>query len=304
MGHDQEPLLRNISEIGNGPHQERREIFERFAAQKTQKAASARIAELSTILDISDRESIRGIGNEWSRMHYGGDFGLFVPPSSTTALSLVFVQSKNGNTVATDPSALGGGATDTHLIYEGLSRVAADAVLAGVRSVRPKALFSVWHPALVDLRTSFNLPRHPAQIVVSRYGRFDFTALLFNVPAVKVFVIARDDYMSPHADALRLRPWVRHVPLEGDNLRLAIGRLRDEHGIQRISAIGGPFTATRLVDAGLAQDIYLTTTAHEGGEPGTPWYAGPDAPTLRVITQKQWIDTGSTIRFEHLLIGR
>src|SRR4029453_8264906 len=142
-----------------------------------------RIEKLSTVCDLSEDELVLGIGNDWSRMHYGGDFRLFVPPTATTALSLVFVQSSNRNTGGADPSALGGGATDKHLIYEGLSRVAVDAVLAGVGSVHPEALFSVWHPALVELRTSLRLPRHPAQIVISKHGRFDFNALLFNTPA-------------------------------------------------------------------------------------------------------------------------
>src|SRR6476646_237247 len=98
--------------------------FAGFMAGKTQTAAAAPIGRLSTDFDRSAGEAVRGIGNEWSRTHYGGDFNLYMPPDGGTALSLVFVQSKNGNTGAKDPSALGGGPTDEHLIYEGLSRVA------------------------------------------------------------------------------------------------------------------------------------------------------------------------------------
>jgi riboflavin biosynthesis pyrimidine reductase len=234
-------------------------------------------------------------------MHYGGDFGLFVPPEGETGLSLVFVQSRDGNTEAADPSALGGGATDRHLIYEGLSRVAADAVLAGARSVYPEAFFSVWHPELVALRESLGLPRHPAQVVVSKQGRLDFGALLFNVPDVPVFLLAGDECTSCHEAALCARPWIRQVPFHGV-LRPVIDRLRVEEGIRRISAIGGRFTATRLVDEELAQDIYLTTTPHEGGQSGTPWYSGTSSPRLRVITKKQWFDSRSSIVFEHVLI--
>ena len=51
--------------------------------------------------------------------------------------------------------ALGGGETDKHLIYEGLSRVAADAVLAGAETIRGgDIVLSVWHPELVRLRAS------------------------------------------------------------------------------------------------------------------------------------------------------
>ena len=70
----------------------------------------------------------------------------------------------------------------------------------------------------------------------------------------------------------------------GDDLGLAFERLRLEEGIRRISAIGGRFTATQLVDAGLIQDIYLTTTSLEGGEPGhrgipePPHHGSPQSP--------------------------
>ena len=193
--------------------------------------------------------------------------------------------------------------TDKHLIYEGLSRVSADAVLAGAGSVHRGAFFSVWHPELVALRASLGLRRHPAQIVVSKRGRVDVDALLFNVPDVPVFLIAGDECIARHEPAFRARPWVGLIPLSGDDLRPAVERLRGEEGIQRVSAIGGRFTATQLVDSGLIQDLYLTTTSLEGGEPGTPWYCGTNPPQLTAITSKQWHESGSRVVFEHCLIN-
>ena len=106
---------------------------------------------------------------------------------TVTNLSLAFVQSRDGNTEAADPGEFGAGATDKHLIYEGLSRVAADAVLVGAGTVHPEAFFSVWHPELIALRESLGFPRHPAQVVVSKRGHVDLASLLFNVPDVPVF---------------------------------------------------------------------------------------------------------------------
>jgi len=276
--------------------------FHDFAAQKTRDAAAARIERLSTVFDWRDGAGVQGIGNEWSRLHYGGEFGLVRPSRIQTAVSLIFIQTKDGNTGGSDPGALGGGPTDTHLIYEGLSRVAADAVLAGAGSVHRAAFFSVWHPDLVALRASLGLPRHPAQIVVSKRGSLDVDALLFNVPTVRVFLIAGEECIARHEPALRARPWIRLIPFNGDDLDKAFERLRLDEGIQRISSIGGRFTATLLVDAGLIQDIYLTTTSLEGGEPGTPWYCGASAPYLSAITSKQWHEGGSRVVFDHFLI--
>ena len=109
---------------------------------------------------------------------------------------------------------------------------------------------------------------HSDRRIEARQDHID--ALLFNVPDVPLFLIAGDECIARHEPALRARPWVRLVPVKGDDLRPAVERLRGEEGIQRVSAIGGRFTATQLVDAGLIQDIYLTTTSLEGGEPGTP----------------------------------
>lgn len=282
---------------------ERNDRFQRVAEEKTRQAAAARIERLSTRFERLDGSLVQGIGNAWTRLHYNGRFGLVSRDPAETAISLVFVQTKDGNTGGPDPAAFGGGATDTHLIYEGLSRVAADAVLAGAGSVHRGAFFSVWHPELVALRASFGLPRHPAQIVVSKRGHLDIEALLFNVPDARVFLIAGEACLARQAPALRARPWIRIVRFEGDDLRPAVEQLRREHGIQRVSAIGGRFTATELVDAGLVQDIYLTTTSRDGGEPSTPWYSGPAAPALTPIAGKQWDEGGLPVAFDHYLIA-
>ena len=280
------------------------ELFEGFARNKTRDAESALIERLSTVFDkCAVSPHTRAIGNAWSSIHYGGEFCLVDPHPERTALSLVFVQSKDGNTGGADPSAFGGGATDKHLIYEGLSRVAADAVLAGAGSLHPNAFFSVWHPQLVALRAALGLPRHPAQIVVSKRGTLDLTALLFNVPEVPVILLAGDECIACQSSALRLRPWIRVIRLDGDDLQSALQQLRREDGMRRISAIGGRYTATRLVDLKLAQDIYLTTTAHSGGTPGTPWYSGTRWPRLTLITEKEWFERGSRVLFQHMLIG-
>jgi riboflavin biosynthesis pyrimidine reductase len=272
--------------------------------RKTREAAAARIEPLTTILDHQGGKHLLAVGNAWTRTHYGGDFNLVVADQDETAVSLVFVQSVEGNTGASEPDDLGGGATDKHLIYEGLSRVAADAVLAGARTVHGGSFFSVWHPELIALRRTLGLPRHPAQIVVSKEGRMDLDALLFDVPDVTVFVLMGNEGARRLQPWLRERPWIRHIPLGADDLRPVIDRLRGEEGIRRISAIGGRFTATRLVDAGLVQDIYLTTSSRSAGEPGTPWYTGATGPTLDIVTKKAWSGEGGEILFEHALIRK
>ena len=226
------------------------------------------INTLTTIEDRSGEWPVTPIGNAWSRRYYDGPFHVFDPPADTPAISLVFVQTKDGNTGAHNPADLGGGPTDLHLLYQGLTRVAADGVLAGAASVGQHAFFTVHHPELVALRLELGLPRHPTQLVLSKTGRFNRTAIVLDDATPEIFA-----------------------------------RLRRDHGIRRISCIGGRTTATSLVDAGLVQDIYLTTTAIGGGEPNTPWYVGKRPPTLETIVRKRETGVESPIVFEHLALS-
>src|SRR5262245_64823514 len=164
--------------------------FGRFVERKTREAAAASIHPLITVEDGPLARELSTIGNDWTQRLYGGCYHLFEPPADLPTISLVFVRSRDGNTVIGNPSDLGGGDTDLHLIYEGLSRVAADAVLAGATTASGRVFFSVWRPELVALRESLGLPRHPAQVVVTQKGRLDLDGtLLFNVPEVPVYVL-------------------------------------------------------------------------------------------------------------------
>ncbi|HEY9465345.1 MAG TPA: dihydrofolate reductase family protein [Vicinamibacterales bacterium] len=276
--------------------------FHTFVERKTRAAEEAIIEPLVTLEDRASRFSLRPLGNAWTRDTFDGDFHLFEPPQNLPALSLVFVQSRDGNTVVPDPATLGGGAVDFHLIYEGLSRVAADGVAAGAATVGKKVFFSVWHPEIVALRRELGLPRHPAQVVVSRRGRVNLEqSLLFNVPEAQVFLIIGGDALPPLEPALAKRPWITVVSLAHDNVSDAFRRLRHDHGLSRISVVGGRTLATSLIDAGVIQDLCLTTSALRGGQSNTPFYASHRSPTLELIVRKQ--GSGATaITFEHFAV--
>ena len=279
--------------------------FPEFAKVKKREAERADIAPLVTLSRTPLDATLAGVGNDWTREKYDGEFRLFTPPEALPAVSLVFVQSREGNTGAHNPEELGGGPTDKHLIYEGLSRVAADGVLAGAATASgADVFFSVWHPRLVELRRSLGLAEHPAQIVVSGKGPVDLEGTrLFNVPEVPVFVLLGITCRQACAAALAQRPWIVVLPFEPGGLREALSRLRRDHGINRISAVGGRTTASALIDEGLVQDLCLTTTGRSAGEPDTPFYTGEIPPRLQTIVRKRGTDPESPILFEHLAVS-
>jgi riboflavin biosynthesis pyrimidine reductase len=281
------------------------EDFAAFAEQKTREAAAAPIARFQTIEDRSAAFGCVQIGNGWSQEHYDG---LFLLPACASSelpcVSLCFVQSREGNTGAASPDALGGGPSDKHLIYEGLSRVAADGVMAGAATAEGgRTFFSVWHPQLVALRNALRVPRHPAQIVLTGRACVDLErTLLFNVPDVPVYIIAAPAACERLEAAVARQPSAELIPMHGGDLRTPLTYLRQKRAISRISCIGGRTTATALLDAGLVQDLCLTTAARAGGEPGTPFYVGGKKPALELMVQKRGTDPEYPIRFEHFAV--
>ena len=270
---------------------------EQYAAVEVRRTAQS-MTPLERVRTIEDRtaDALRAVGSAWTRAAFDGPF-FETPADGAFSMGVVFVQSRDGNTATRNPGALGGGSVDEHLIYEGLSRVAADAVVAGAATLHADALFTVWRPELVELRLALNLPRHPAQVVMSANGsvRPD-ELLLFNVPHVPVYVLTSSAGRERLAAALEPRPWVEAVT--GRSLTEQFARLRDA-GIRRACSVGGRRSATALVDAGLVKDVYLTKTQAIGAEPGTPWYVGRRRVELQTVLVKEWEGDRGMVRFEH-----
>ena len=259
------------------------------------------VQRLRTVDDRSGERPLLEIGDAWSRRYYDGPFHLSPAPPDLPAMSLVFVQSRDGNTGADNPADLGGGPTDQYLIYEGLSRVAADGVMAGASTVGKSVFFNITHPELTTLRRSLGLPQHPAQIVLSEEGNIDLNARVFSQPHVPAVLLAGEECVAKHVAHIGERPWITMIPTNGD-LAGALRTLRQRHGIGRISCVGGRTVATALVDAGLVQDLYLTTSAIDAGAPDTPWYAGDRPPRLDLIVRKREERISRPIVFEHFAI--
>jgi 5-amino-6-(5-phosphoribosylamino)uracil reductase len=277
--------------------------FDEYVARKETEAARAVLSPFTTEVDRPPADAVV-VGTAWSQRLFDGPFYVSPPPTANLpSASLVFVQSRDGNTGARNPSALGGGEADKHLIYEGLSRVAADAVMAGAETIRGgRIVLSVWHPELVALRAALRLPRHPVQIVATLRG-LDLNGRLFDTPELRVVVVTvgacTELMITPVAD----RPWmtVLTMPTARD-LPYAFRQLRDM-GIGRISCIGGRTLARQLIDAGLIQDLYLTTSSKDGGEPNTPLYPDPLAGDVVVRKRGTGVDEGVVFEHQRLTSG-
>ncbi len=279
------------------------ERFLDYCRARESAAAAAVLFPYRTEAVTSDVGHFRAIGNDWSRALFDGDFYRASRKDDMPVTNLVFVESRDGNTGTDDPSTLGGGQTDTHLIYEGLSRVDADAVLAGATTAASDDLvFSIWHPQLVALRLAYARARHPAQVVVCgrRSPRLE-TALMFQVPEVPVFLLAASDRVASLSRQTTTRPWITVIdagqPL---SMRTALRALK-AHGIGTLSAVGGRTTARALLREGVVDDLYLTTSPIPGGEPNSPMFDKPIAAPIVLVKHGTGPEEG--VRFTHYAIG-
>jgi riboflavin biosynthesis pyrimidine reductase len=277
--------------------------FDDYCRAKGRAAVAAALPPYKTAAIDLQVGTFRAIGNRWSCALFDGDFyrsayvNVDIPVTN-----LVIVESREGNTGADDPATLGGGQTDKHLIYEGLSRVDADAVLAGATTARgDELIFSVWHPELVALRRYLGRTRHPAQVIVSSHSALHLEdALMFQVPEIPVYLVTTSDAASSLRLQVATRPWIQVIdggqPL---SMRTALGELRSR-GIETVSAVGGRKTARALLAERVVHDFYLTTSPKPGGEPNTPLLDAPmNAPAVAIKT-----GTGPEegVRFVHYLL--
>lgn len=272
--------------------------YDALSARRAE-AAAVPMPRVRTTEDRSDAFQLEAIGDDWTRRAFDGPF-YQTPEDDPLSLGVVFVRSREGNTGTRNPASLGGGIVDEQLIYEGLTRVAADAVIAGAGTLFRDSLFTVWRPELIELRARLGLPRHPAQVVMSIDGSADPDGvLLFNLPYLRVFLLTSITGRDRLARALDARPWVTVVI--APSLRDQFAVLRDA-GIRRACSVGGRRSATQLVDSGLVNDVYLTTTEVSAGEADTPWYVGTQHLPLDRVVSKEWDGEHGSVRFEHAVL--
>ena len=122
---------------------------------------------------------------------------------------------------------------------------------------------------------------------------------MFNVPELRVILItvgARRGRDARRAGGAA----VDHAGRDGRCRATCAGAFRELRrlGIERMSCIGGRTLAAPLLDAGLVQDLYLTTGAKAGGEPDTPFY---DKPLHgREVVRKHGTGADAGVVFEHI----
>jgi riboflavin biosynthesis pyrimidine reductase len=192
---------------------------------------------------------------------YGGDFGL-----SRRTLYANFVSSTDGVVALAEEGESGrviSGDSEPDRFIMGLLRACADAVVIGAGTFR-KAAGDLWYPesiypaqaqAFADLRQQLQLRDQPLLVVVTASGYIDPTQ-----PALRDCLIVT----TPPGE-LRLRgvlPAGARLAVF-DAQRIEGPRLLDllhAQGLQRVLTEGGPTLVGQLLQEGIINELFLTTS--------------------------------------------
>jgi riboflavin biosynthesis pyrimidine reductase len=139
-------------------------------------------------------------------------------------------------------------------------RTRGDAVMAGAGTVRVERYGRLTREELRPLRARAGVRLEPLAVVVSRSLRLPTDLPLLQEEGREVAVITESEADLPPTPA-------RVTYLRG-SLEEGLRRLRTEHGVRAIVCEGGPHLNRSLFPAGLADELFLSTSPLlAGGEP-------------------------------------
>ncbi len=279
-----------------------------FVDRREQWAKDANTPSYRTVEDYSANfTDLAAISHPKLNQIYGGPFYHTKPHADRPSTNLVFVEDINGNTAIDNPGDLGGGETDKHIIYDGLTRAYVQAVIAGVNTLRDASLFlSTWHPSAVDLRVKLRLPRHPVQVLVTESGNFSADHFILQHPNLDVIFLTgvegarRLEQMRAgltHKDQIKIE-----ITGQTTNLKEGMKILKQNYGVNLASCIGGHTLAKSMLDDGVIDDIYLTQTQSFGAVPNTPFHPDRNRFLRNVVVGKKGTGEEEGVRFLHLKV--
>jgi 23S rRNA (uracil1939-C5)-methyltransferase len=148
---------------------------------------------------------------------------------------------------------------------------------------------------------SLAMAPHFARVVAVESGNAAVRDLMFNEPELRVFVLTHTGAVRTVRNRVASKPWIEVIDAgEPVSFRRAF-RCLHSRGIEVMSCVGGRRTATALLDEHLVSDIYLTTSATDGGDPNTPYHEGSPLSLQRTVLQ-EGRGTERGVTFEHFRI--
>ena len=261
--------------------------------QRETEVASRKVLPMRTIAELETREFPEVLPHR-IRAIYDGHFYAPLPSTRDRPYgTVVFASTLNGKVTFAEPKDIQATFTD-YYFYRELSKVFTDAVIAGAETVRgspdqERFTMSMYDPELIAFRTRvLQKPRHPLQVVITGSGNIAAEKeYIFNLPEFKVlvFTTARgQEALSAHRFD---KENVRIVSMgERIDFRTIPEILQSKYATERMLVIGGASVATQFIDAGVIDEMFITSANTLGHGNARTFYEGKQTLEMRTVSLK------------------
>jgi riboflavin biosynthesis pyrimidine reductase len=268
------------------------DAYREYERRETE-VASRKVLPMRTIVELETRRCPQTLPRRISEI-YDGHF--YAPGPSTPVRpygTVVFASTLNGKVTYLEPKIIQATFTD-YYFYREISKVFTDAVVAGAETVRgspdqERFTMSLYDPELVTFRTRvLGKPRHPLQVVITGSGDIDVEKeYIFNIPefTVLVFTTARGQAaLSAHGLD---KEHVKIISMgECVDFRTIPEILRSEYAVERMLVIGGASVASQFIDAGVIDEMFITSANTLGDGNARTFYEGQHLLDTRTVSVK------------------
>ena len=266
--------------------------YREYARRETE-VASRKVRPMRTIAELETREFPETLPPRVIDI-YDGHFYAPLPSTRDRPYgTIVFACTVNGKVTFAEPKDIQATFTD-YYFYRELSKVFADAVIAGAETVRgdpsqERFTLSMYDPELIAFRTRvLQKPRHPLQVVITGSGNIATEKeYIFNVPEFKVLVFTTTRGQAALTAHRFDNENVRIVSMgERVEFRTIPEILRSEYAVERMLVIGGASVATQFIDAGVIDEMFITSANSLAGANVRTFYEGKQTLEMRTVSLK------------------
>jgi len=278
--------------------------YRNYVRRETE-VASRKVLPMRTILEFETREFPEILPRRITDI-YDGYFYAPLPSTHDRPYgTVVFASTLNGKVTFAEPKDIKATFTD-YYFYRELSKVFADAVVAGAETVRgspdeERFTMSLYDPELIAFRTQvLHKPRHPLQVVITGSGNIATEKeYIFSLPEFKVVVFTTARGQATLSAHRFDKENVRIVSMgERIDFRTIPEILRNEFVVERMLVIGGASVATQFIDAGVIDEMFITSANTLGHGNARTFYEGNQTLEMRTVSLKlleQEHDKGDSI---------
>lgn len=266
--------------------------YREYVRRETE-VASGKVLPMRTILELETRVFPEILPRRITDIYDGYFYAPLPSTRSRPYGTLVFASTLNGKVTFAEPKDIKATFTD-YYFYRELSKTLADAVVAGAETVRgspdqERFTMSMYDPELIAFRTQvLHKPRHPLQVVITGSGNIATEReYIFNLPEFKVLVFTTARGQATLSAHRFDKENVRIVSMgERIDFRTITEILRNEFAVERMLVIGGASVATQFIDAGVIDEMFITSANTLGYGNARTFYEGKQLLEMRTVSLK------------------